>query len=109
MPVDPMMNPLMPTQEQMTFMYCNYPEYAESPVDMVVWLYQYAVFKEQQERQMQNALSGDMPYKQPPRNNKSKKAGKGGKNQEQEEDDEDVHYLNMRDLRKKKPEPTKLE
>lgn len=28
MPVDPYMNPLIPTPEQMTFMYIHYPDYA---------------------------------------------------------------------------------
>jgi hypothetical protein len=46
------MNPLVPTTEQMTFIYTHYPEYAPNPVDMIVWLYQMATFNEEQARML---------------------------------------------------------
>jgi hypothetical protein len=50
MPPDQLMNPLMPNNEQMTFMFVNYPEYASNPVDLILWLYSLAVFNEEQVR-----------------------------------------------------------
>jgi len=41
-PADPIFNPLTPTMEQMTFMYTYYPDYAANPIDMIVWLYNFA-------------------------------------------------------------------
>lgn len=46
-PADPVMNPLTPSQEQLTFMFVNYPEYAPNPVDLFLWLYQYAQYNEE--------------------------------------------------------------
>lgn len=55
---------------------------------------------------MKSALEGgNDPYKKAPQNKKSKVKGKGKKDDDDEDFDEDVQYLNMRDLRKKKPQP----
>lgn len=51
-PADPFTNPLTPTQEQMTFMFIHYPEYAANPVDLFLWLYQYAQYNEEQAKYM---------------------------------------------------------
>jgi hypothetical protein len=108
MPADPFYNPLTPTMDQMTFVYTHYPEYALNPVDLLVWLYQTALYNEEQARRMKMALEGfgtTDPYSQPPKNKLSKVKGgkKGGKQDDDEDMDEDSTYLNMRDLRKKKP------
>lgn len=106
MPADPYMNPLQPSFEQMTFMYTFYPEYAAAPVDMIAYLYSMAQFQEQQVMNMKNALDGDNnPYKKAPMNNRSKVKGKGKRDDDDEDFDEDVQYMNMRDMRKKKPMP----
>jgi hypothetical protein len=56
---------------------------------------------------MKNALEGEKAYNRPPNNKFSKVKGKGGKKNDEDEEnfDEDTNYLNMRDLRKKKPAP----
>ena len=109
LPPDPILNPLTPTFEQMTFMYTYYPTYAQAPLDMVVWLYNYALYNEQQAIMMKSALDNnqdpDQAYSQPPKNKFSKVKGKKNKGDDEDELDEDVQYLNMRDLRKKKPLP----
>lgn len=109
MPVDPMYNPLTPTMDQMSFIYTYYPEYAANPIDLIIWLFEYAKFNEDQVRMMKSALEGNQdPYSQPPKNKHSKVKGKKNKNgEDDEEEEEEVTYLNMRDLRKKKPEPSK--
>lgn len=56
---------------------------------------------------MKSALEGNLdPYSQPPKNKHSKVKGKKNKGDEDEDDEEEVTYLNMRDLRKKKPLPS---
>lgn len=107
MEADPSTNPLTPTFDQMTFIYIHYPEYAANPVDIITWLYQMALFNEYQANASKRGLEGDISdiYKKAPLNKRSKVKGKGRRDDESEEDDEDVQYLNMRDLRKKKPEP----
>jgi len=55
---------------------------------------------------MKMALDGENAYNRPPNKKFSKVKGKGKKNDDDDENfDEDTSYLNMRDLRKKKPEP----
>jgi len=52
-PADPYMNPMMPTADQMTFVYTHYPDYTKdlnnvtaNVSTLMAWLYNYAVFNE---------------------------------------------------------------
>jgi hypothetical protein len=70
-------------------------------------LYDSAKFNEDQAVRMKMALDGDNAYRNPPQKKFSKVKGRGKRDQDDEEDyDEDTNYLNMRDLRKKKPQPS---
>lgn len=55
MPADPIMNPFVPTGEQWSFVYENYPDYQFNPIDIILWLYDTALFNEEQAMRMQNA------------------------------------------------------
>lgn len=46
-PPDPFNNPLLPTQDQMVFIYQYYPTHAANPGEMIMWLYNYAAFNEE--------------------------------------------------------------
>lgn len=76
MPADPMVNPLIPTFEQMTFIYTYYPEYAQNPVDMIVYLYQMAQWQEDQMRLQQMESEA---YTKPSKGGRKVNAGKRGK------------------------------
>ena len=43
-PPDPISNPYILTEEQMTFIYIHYPDYAKNPISIIVWLYETALF-----------------------------------------------------------------
>jgi len=47
MQADPLLNPLMPNEEQMVFILNHYPEYTTNPVDLILWLYQTAQYNEE--------------------------------------------------------------
>jgi hypothetical protein len=47
MPADPLLNPLMPNEDQMVFIFNHYPEYSTNPVDLIIWLYQTAQYNEE--------------------------------------------------------------
>ena len=94
MPVDPFMNPLMPTADQMTFIYTYYPEYAANPIDILIWLYEIAAFNENQARLQRQAMDVDSAYGQRPNvggrrpNAKDKKK----KQYDSDEEEEDTVY-----------------
>lgn len=50
-------------------------------------------------------MDGTNVYKQPPQNVKSKKINRKAGRDDDDDEEEDVQYLNMKDLRKKKPMP----
>ena len=42
----PKFNPLTPTMDQMSLIFSYYPEYAADPIDLIIWLYNYAKYNE---------------------------------------------------------------
>ena len=102
MPPDQFMNPLVPTMDQMSFIYTHYPEYAQSPTDMIVWLYQMACFNEEQAR-MLNAQYAENAYSKKPNRGGRKVNTKNRGDDDSEEEEEDVVYFNKQVAKK----PTK--
>jgi hypothetical protein len=41
---DPVLNPYILTEDQMSFIYIHYPDYAKNPIPMIFWLYETALF-----------------------------------------------------------------
>ncbi len=49
MPTDPFNNPLIMNNEQMLFIMTNYPQYMSNPQPIMQWLYETAIYHEQQQ------------------------------------------------------------
>ena len=49
----------------MSFVYVNYPAYAQNPVDILSWCYQQAAYQEHQKFLNENAMNTDAVYKKP--------------------------------------------
>jgi len=50
-PPDPFANPYLPNMEQMEFIYIHYPAHAGAPVDMLMWLYNFAALNEMEAKE----------------------------------------------------------
>lgn len=83
-PPDPVTNPYVATTEQMTFIYIHYPDYAKNPLELLMWLYETAVFQENQAF-AQIQAEAESAYNQKPKNG-ARKVKKNNNNQEEEED-----------------------
>jgi hypothetical protein len=102
------MNPLMPNQDQMTFIYSHYPEYAANPLDILFWLYDMALFNENQAMMQKQAMDVDGAYGQRPNIGGRKANVKGGKKKRgdsSEEEEEDTVYSIKANVKKPKPQP----
>ncbi len=45
-PPDPFMNPFIPNNDQMSFVFKNYPNHTHNPTEILQWLYQMAEYNE---------------------------------------------------------------
>lgn len=100
MQADPVMNPLVPTGEQWSFVYQYYPDYQFNPVDIILWLYETATFNEEQAQRMQNAEYADSAYnKKPVRGGRKVNPNKKG-DDDSEEENQDTVYFNKQTAKK---------
>eukprot|EP00347_Sterkiella_histriomuscorum_P000426 403375909 len=99
-PADPFANPLTPSDEQLKFMFINYPEYAPNPVDLFIWLYSYAQYNEEQIKYQKQMQETDGAYKSKPKIGARGVKGKGKKNQDEEDEEEDTFYFDKNRLKK---------
>lgn len=103
---DPASNICICLPEQLTFIAIHYPEHYKSPVDILMWLYDMAVYKESVEEQKRI----DEMYKKQPKDKKPVVAGKtqtkkqAKKEVSSESEEEDTTFgLSYKNLQKKKP------
>ncbi|CDW89879.1 UNKNOWN [Stylonychia lemnae] len=94
MPVDPFLNPLMPNEDQMVFVFKYYPEYSTNPADVIIWLYQTAQFKEQEQARLQKLKQDtDGAYKVKPKiGARPDQGNRRNLYEEEEEYEEDSFY-----------------
>lgn len=92
-PADPVMNPLIPNGEQWSFVYQYYPDYQYNPVEIICWLYDTALYNENQEK-MQNAQYAENAYNSKPSKGGRKMNQKNKNGDDSEEEEDDVVYFN---------------
>ena len=83
----------------MTFMFTYYPQYVQNPQEMIMWLYNYAAYNEEQIRMQQAALQGENVYNTKPRIGGRKVKGKK-RNEDEEDLEGDSQFLDMKGLKK---------
>ena len=83
-------------------MYTRYPEYATNPIDMILWLYNYAQFLENQAIAQKTAMETENAYKMKPKTGARPLKGKKKGRDSEDEEEEDVSY-GYKGIKKPKP------
>ncbi len=90
-PPDQYTNPFQPSYDQMNFVFIHYPDYNKNPIELLMWLYETALFNENVAR-AQTQHDADIAYSQKPKVGARAVKGKKTKNNDYDDEEEDTTF-----------------